>query len=267
MNKNTPYDPTQNYLYTAIDFDKLQAGPMKTDNADFFMQIDSRLGKNRVHMGCEAGEQWAFEEKNLNYDKDQKNRWWYAWCIKKIMIMDRNRQVSAKQMIQMQQQLNEEEEGQPLYAFITIGFDNKKIAENEAEWARRVKDIAYSISHKSYGQGVVKNCEYVIERFRFDEKTAKIYVHNHIHFLFTYYKTTPPSNMINKILSARGVSDYCGGDNFVDYKGPQMPKKHYAPYQTYHDYIRGLKTDDKQECIALDRQWREAQKIDHLYVV
>jgi len=264
MNKNTPYDPTQNYLFTAIDFDKLQMGHT-TDNSEIYMQIDSRLGKNKTHMGAEGGEQWAFEENNMNYNKDQKNRWWYSWCIKKIMIMDKNRQVSAKQMIQMQQQVNNEEEGQPLYAFITVNFDDKKIAENEGEYARRVKDIAYSISHKSYGQGVVKNCEYVIERFRFEN--GKIYVHNHIHFLFTFYKTTPPSNMINKIFSARGVADYCGGCNFVDYKGPQKPNSKYAPYQICHAYIRGQKTDDKLECIELDKKWREANKIDHLYCV
>lgn len=266
MQKNTPYDPTQNYLYTAIDFDKIQNGANNHD-PDLFMQIDGRLGKNKTHMGAVDGEHWAFEEKNLGYTGDQKNRWWYNWCIKKIMIMDKNRQVSAKQMIQMQQQINDETQGTPLYAFITVNMDDKKIAQNEIRYAQQVKEIAYSISHKSYGQGVVKNCEYVIERFRRDDKTNQIKIHNHIHFLFTFYKTTPPSNMITKILAAKGVKEYCSADNFVDYRGPQNPRKPYAPYPVCCQYVRGMKTDEKLDCIQMDRTWRDENNIDHLYCV
>lgn len=254
------YDETQDYFYTASQFEK-EAN--KEFDIEIMHQIDKRLGKTQYHMGAHEGEIFSVEEKGFDLTEDKRNRFWYDWVIAIMKRQARRRRVDIKEMNNLMKKVNVVPDAEPIWAFITVGFDDEKIMENEPKFLKSVAKLAYCISHLTYEKGAIASVTYVIEKHRLTG------IHHHIHFLFTFYTKVPPSTMINKIFSASGLKEYCTRKNFIDYIGPQKPNKErpHAPYSVYLDYVNGNKKEEKQKFVQLDRAWREKNGLCHLYSI
>jgi len=257
------YDPLQDYYSTVCD--DVAPGPEKQFNLEILAQIDRRLGDNQWHRKENV------IEKNLNLDDDKRNRFWYDWVVNNIKKLYRKKhQMSMKTMMATVESLNKPQDTEPIWAFITVGFDDAKIAGNVDLFHSRVRQICAAVANKSYGKDAVKSVEYVIEKHRKDE-AGETYIHHHCHFLFVFNKKVPPSDMRNKIWATAGIKEFVAATNFIQYDGPQKPRrageKPLPPFLVLFNYIRGDKTPQKLSCIEKDRFWRNEVGIEHLYCV
>lgn len=131
------------------------------------------------------------------------------------------------------------------WLFITIGYDDK--VAKPADMKR--------IIHKVKNMKAMKytSFRYVHEKHRKD-KDGKIYHHLHTHILCRTPFATK-GKFLQLCYPARCRSFLEGpvaGKNFVDVKTP----KDGHTYSGKLKYIEGDKTDDKLECIRLDKLWR-----------
>lgn len=146
--------------------------------------------------------------------------------------------------------LNEVVDGSTfLWAFITVGWNEQTITpEKMLLVSKRISQLKY-----------FNYCDFVLEKHRENG------IHHHTHFLVKFADKFPPSKIIGWIYKTKGVSDICSDQNFVDYLGPQKPKKKFQPFSTYFEYVRGQKRVDKLSYVGLDRDWRDSHHINHLY--
>jgi len=131
------------------------------------------------------------------------------------------------------------------WLFITIGYDDK--VATPADMKR--------IIHKVKNMKAMKytSFRYVHERHRKD-KDGKIYHHLHTHILCRTPFATK-GKFLQLCYPARCRSFLEGpvaGKNFVDIKTP----KDGHSYSGKLKYIEGEKTEEKLECIRLDKSWR-----------
>lgn len=254
------FDNDVDYFDMALKYERDQD---KNFNDDVMFQINDRLGKNKFHTGCLEGEIYVVEEKGQNLDDDGRNKFWYNWVCGILKKTHRRKKMDIKQMNQAVEKLNSVLPDEKIWAFITVGFDDEKIASGTADHIKKLAQICYTVSHLVYEQGSIQSVEYVIEKHRITG------IHHHAHFLFTFNKKVPPSTMINKIFAARGVAEYVRQKNFIDYIGPQKynKEKPHAPFETYCKYIHGDKREEKLSFVGMDRGWREKNKLQHIYCV
>lgn len=99
--------------------------------------------------------------------------------------------------------------------------------------------------------------EAVFENYRIDEKTNKVYEHPHCHMILDIVGHHAPSKIAEKLYRVGGMKDYILKKSFVDAK--------FALGQHYL-YIKGQKTDNKMDCCARDKIWREKNGIQHNYL-
>jgi len=260
MTKYLPYDNEINYFRTCVDFEQQEAKKNgETYDPEIMMQINSRLGQNkRCH--TDGG---PIMIKNMNLENDEQNRYWYNWNNVNMRKLNRKTICSFKDMNAEYLKLNSKVQDEDIWAFITLGFDDEKIAGLAYDLhLKQIEKICYTISHLCYAKGAIKSIQYVIEKHR---QTG---IHHHCHFLFRFHKKVPPSTMINKIFAAKGVAEYCRDKHFIDYIGPQkVGGKPCAPLTTYCKYILGDKKEEKLLFVCQDREWREYYKLNHLYIV
>jgi len=261
MSTKTPaYDNGIDYFDMALQYEQA-ADKHFTD--EVLYQIDARLGKNKIHHGALAGQMYIVEEKGQNMSDDGRNRFWYDWVNSIIKKNNRRKKMDMKQMNTMVTKLNSETVDETIFCFITLGFDDEKIACGVYEdHLKRLQRLCYTVSHLVFERGSIRKVEYVLEKHR---ATG---IHHHAHFLFTFNSKVPPSTMINKIYAAKGVSEYVRDKNFVDYIGPQKPKG--APcgnFLVYFNYIHGNKREEKLSFVGKDREWRDKNNISHIYCV
>lgn len=259
--KNEPYDNEIDYFDMALKYER---DNNKNFDDEIMFQINDRLGKNKQFTGIQDGQLYCVEEKGLNLDDDHKNRFWYKWVEGILRKMNKRRKMDIKQMNAKIEKLNSVIPDENIWCFVTIGFDDEKIACGSYQYhIKKLAEICYTVSHLVYERGAIKSIEYVIEKHR----TTGI--HHHAHFLFTFHTKVPPSTIINKIFAARGVSEYVRQKNFIDYIGPQKTNqnKPHGPFETYCKYILGDKREEKLSFVGMDREWREQYKLQHIYKV
>jgi len=225
------------------------------------IQINDRLGKTKnVRTYCE-GQAHTVEITGQNLDDEQRNKFWYDWVCAILRRTHRRRKMDIKMMSAQVEKLNSVPSDEKIWAFITLGFDDEKIASGDyVKHLKKLQQIAYTVSHLTYEAGAIQSVDYVLEKHR---STG---IHHHAHFLFQFNKKVPPSTMINKIYAAKGVSEYVRQKNFVDYIGPQKPQKERpcAPLEIYCRYIRGDKKEEKLLFVEYDREWRNQYEIPHI---
>lgn len=259
MTKLLVYDNGIDYFDMALQYEKASDPNFKDE---VLYQINSRLGKNKIHRGAEGGTVYVVEEKGQQLSDDAQNKFWYDWVNSILKRNNRRKKMDMKQMTLMFTKLNSTEPEQTIWCFMTLGFDDEKIACGVYEdHLRRLQRLCYTVSHLVYEKGAIRKVEYVLEKHRVTG------IHHHAHFLFTFNTKVPPSTMINKMYDAGGVAEYVGDKNFVDYLGPQKPKKPHGDFLTYFNYVRGDKREEKLSFVLADREWRDKNNISHLYCV
>jgi hypothetical protein len=258
----TVYNPRKNYFKLCCDHEMKQAkiNGEKYD-PEIMLQINSCFGKNRRHH-FDGG---VCELKNMDYTIEEQNIYWHNWHNVNMKSKNTKVECSLEEEYAEYKKLNNNVQDADIWAFITVGFDNKKIGlPGSLAYNLHIKEIekiGYAISHLVYKQGAIKSIQYVIERHRENG------IHHHIHFLFQFHIKVPPSDMITKIFGAKGMSEYCKEKNFIDYLGPQKPKVPHASLETYGRYILGDKKEEKLLFVEKDREWREKYNLNHLYIV
>lgn len=258
---NLPYDTEIDYFKTCVDYEQHECKRDGTKyDPEILITINLRLQTNhRVH--TDGGPVMV---KGMNLKTEEQNRFWYKWINIQIRKENKKKVCSYKDMNAAYAKLNQKVQDENIWAFITLGFDDDKLADGRYEFhLKKIVQICQSVSRLSYQKGAVKSVKYVIEKHR------ECGVHHHAHFLFEFHSKIPPSNMINKIFSARGVAEYCHSKNFIDYIGPQkyQPEKPHAPFQTYANYIVGDKKESKLQFVAMDDAWRAEHNIDKIYIL
>jgi len=138
------------------------------------------------------------------------------------------------------------------YMFITIGFDDNS-------------GIDYPIMQKLadkvcllYGGRWAKKVDYVCEKNR-ATADGTIYHHHHIHLLVIINEYQRKSKVIEGIMKIRDMKKYVRQKEFIDIKTPKAKEfdKRAQPYAVCYNYVKGLKTSAKTNCLQLDKEWRE----------
>lgn len=135
-----------------------------------------------------------------------------------------------------------------LWAFITVGFNEQTITPV------KMANVSKKIANLKY----FKECYYVLEKHRSNG------IHHHTHFLVKLCKKEYPTKLIGWIFGVAGMKDVCLKKEFIDVLGPINSKKVYQPFDTYYNYIRGIKKEEKMPFVEMDRKWRDENKIDDL---
>jgi len=139
---------------------------------------------------------------------------------------------------------------QPLYAFITVGWNEQTVTpKNMLIASQNILNLKY-----------FSTACMVLEKYRENGE------HHHTHFLVEFTEKFHVSKLLGWIFQTRGVKAICLKQNFIDYLGPQNGKKPYQTYQVYSDYIRGIKKEAKLKYVALDKIWRAEHKIEDIYI-
>jgi len=139
---------------------------------------------------------------------------------------------------------------QPLYAFITVGW-NEQIVTPKTMLAA--------------SQNIL-NLKYFSTAIMVLEKHRENGIHHHTHFLVEFTEKFHVSKLLGWIFQTRGVKAICLKQNFIDYLGPQNGKKPYQTYQVYHDYIHGKKKEAKLKYVEDDKIWRAENNIKDIYI-
>lgn len=79
----------------------------------------------------------------------------------------------------------------------------------------------------------------------------------HPHFHMYIHTNISRSKLIEKVFAVKDLKKYCSQKHFID-------GKEALPYHL--DYVKGIKTDTKEEYILADRELRDKHNIPHLYV-
>lgn len=249
-----PYEEEIDYFDMACKYEKLQEG--ENYSQEVMLQINSRLAEaTRIRMADGTVNISA----GLKLKNEEINTFWYKWTVRLLRTRNQRKKIDTKEMDKLVFKLNNPDTTQEvLYAFVTVGFDDEKIAINPDKFLRGLPSICYKIANKNYESNNIRSCEYVIERHRISG------IHHHVHFLFTFHNKIAPSKIVDKIWEVAGIQDWVGSKNFVDYLGPQKPNKPFASYEYYYGYVRGDKREEKLPCVALDVAWRNQNKLPHL---
>lgn len=139
---------------------------------------------------------------------------------------------------------------QPLYAFITVGWNEQTVTPK--------KMLAASQN--------ILNLKYFSTAFMVLEKHRENGIHHHTHFLVEFTEKLHVSKVLGWIFQTKGVQEICLKQNFIDYLGPQNGKKPYQTYSDYVQYINGNKKEAKLKYVALDKIWRDEHKIKDIYI-
>jgi len=156
---------------------------------------------------------------------------------------------NLKDQIELFDNLNKKNTEDFLWAFITVGWNEQTVTP------KLMLQASLKIQKLKY----FNYCDFVLEKHRENG------VHHHTHFLVKFNEKFPPSKIIGWIFTTDGVKKICREANFIDYLGPQKPKKHFEPYEVYFDYVRGRKKAAKLPYVESDRVWRGENKIEDLY--
>lgn len=125
----------------------------------------------------------------------------------------------------------------PKCYFVTVNFsDNTTIAQ-----ARQIAERILTYEWCMKLQGVL------------EFNTEKGY---HPHFHAVIYTNITRSKLLEKIFAVKDIKKYCLRKNFID-------AKECMPYHI--EYVKGIKTDTKEEYILADRELRDKHNIPHLY--
>lgn len=135
------------------------------------------------------------------------------------------------------------------WAFVTIGFNEQTIT---------VPDMV-AVSHNVSKFKHFSSCKYVLEKFRTNG------IHHHTHFLVDLDCKYTPSKLAQDLFKVKGIKKICLSASFIDVKMLSNKKNKAQPRLVYEDYLDGIKTESKMECVYKDRFWRKQNSIDDAY--
>jgi len=139
---------------------------------------------------------------------------------------------------------------QPLYAFITVGWNEQTVTP------KSMLTASQNILNLKYFSTAIM----VLEKYRENG------IHHHTHFLVEFTEKYHVSKLLGWIFQTKGVKAICLKQNFIDYLGPQNGKKPYQTYQVYLDYINGKKKEAKLKYVELDKIFRAENNIKDIYI-
>lgn len=167
------------------------------------------------------------------------------WCCN-LRRLRRMEELSTQ--IQLFNSLNAREANLADFAFITIGWNEQVITP----------DKMLKLSLKIFGLKYFSFVNMVLEKHRANG------IHHHTHLLVKFVNKEPPSKIVGWIFQSKDIQKFVLAKNFIDYKGVGK-KEPCASFDTYHNYVRGIKQEEKIPYVKLDRIWREENHIKHLY--
>jgi len=148
-------------------------------------------------------------------------------------------------------------EGEKKFAFVTVGYDDKKITP------AAMKKMGEQISALSSKNCNFESCVYVHEKFRSSG------IHHHTHFLFTYTDNISKSKIkqyIWQIVNNKTVQ-WVGDPAFIDIKGsPDKSTKtrmgsSHRKIEEFQKYISGDKIEEKLSYCKKDAEWRKENNL------
>lgn len=131
--------------------------------------------------------------------------------------------------------------------FCTLNFNHQTFSVGEC-----VKLVEKILSKYDW----VLAGEAVFENYRKDKKN-QVYEHPHCHMILDIAGHHAPSKIAEKLYRVGGMKDYILKKSFVDAKFALA--HHYL-------YIKGEKAEEKMDCCARDRKWREKNGIPHNFL-
>lgn len=206
--------------------------------------------KNNTHHQNDNG-YWDAILSNLEASIDSRwetpNHFWHSWCNGNLYTDFKKK--TFKEQKQLFNKLNLScDDKESLWAFITVGFNEQTITPN------KMHAVSIKVANLKY----FTYCDYVLEKHRENGE------HHHTHFLVKFDQKYPPSKVIQWVYQTKGMKEVCLNQTFVDYLGPGKANKPYQPFETYYNYVRGLKKESKLKYVAKDDVWREANMIPKL---
>lgn len=149
------------------------------------------------------------------------------------------------------------------WVFLTVGFDDKTNIDGHIMLllAQKICKVNLKKGVPLFSSGIFN-----LEKHRKDKSGAD-YIHHHAHFLLNLTEHTRASKIVELIFKASGIKEFCKQQNFIDVKTPNA--KDYAkraqPYPVCDNYIHGIKSGEKQECVGADILWRQSLGLDTIY--
>lgn len=184
--------------------------------------------------------------------KEEIHYIWYKWHMWQLSIRDKVK----NDMLRIRQGLECDNHE---YVFITVGFNDKKITVSA------ITDICDKILHVN--KDFISKADYCIEKHRTDRQGGGgIIHHHHVHMLIVSDTHLRASKWVEFIYKLRGIKEYVDSPTFIDVKTPNAKKMDHRaqPYPQCLNYIKGIKTTSKMQCVALDIEWRrEVGLCDH----
>lgn len=144
----------------------------------------------------------------------------------------------------MYKKLLAESQKQQSFYFVTLGFDDKELVDEEyvGKLMRKFSKDIYSIKN-------IETKMHVVEKHRYDN-LGKLYIHHHIHLICE--SAYPKSKVIQFFYQK--FKKYIASTNFVDVRKE-------TDRDRFEKYIRGEKQDSKLPLLELDREWRAKYNI------
>lgn len=131
--------------------------------------------------------------------------------------------------------------------FITLNFNHKTFDP------KRCMELVKTFpKYTKWFKGYVGKFEF----FRRDKTTKKIYEHPHFHFILETACGFPNSKLVEKIFAVKDMKKYVDTKNYI-----QIDK--YGPWTK--DYMNGIKTEEKMECVEKDVSWRKKNNIPDFF--
>lgn len=187
-----------------------------------------------------------------------KNLFWFRWYSAQIA---EERKLKAQRNEVMRSLEIIPDLGQ--WIFMTVGFDDKTNIDGYImlSMARKICNVNLKKGQPLFISGIFN-----LEKHRKDEK-GKNYIHHHAHFLLNLAEHTRPGKIAELVFKVSGLRQYCKEQNFIDVKTPNAKdyKKRAQPYPVCDNYINGLKSGEKAECVGADILWRQSLGLETIY--
>lgn len=147
-----------------------------------------------------------------------------------------------------------------VWLFVTINLNDNKFADPMyPDYLEQIVEAVIASQDKSLS---CYQMRMVIEKHRENG------IHHHIHILMEGTEKNSPSYIAQRLFRLMPVKACVDKETFIDVRTSWSKKfeKKAAPLQTCVNYILGEKgTPGKLQNVAKDKQWREANALEHEY--
>jgi len=187
-----------------------------------------------------------------------KNLFWFRWYSAQI-AEERKLKIQHNEVMRSLEIIPDL--GQ--WVFMTVGFDDKTNIDGHImlSLAQKVCRVNLKKGVPLFSSGIFN-----LEKHRKD-KSGQGYIHHHAHFLLNLTEHTRASKIVELVFKVSGLKEFCKTLNFIDIKTPNAKdySKRAQPYPVCDNYIHGIKSGEKHECVGDDILWRQSLGLDTFY--